>query len=342
MESLNADLTVKRVAVNRIRGFEFIDEDGKTLVLSPGKINVITGPNGSLKTSFLEALSAGLLGVTSEFQSKLKLATTLRMEELWLYYLVNGDLDLEIDGMKVRSATLDEIRQFAPLPNENQVNPEYTRGIIAEVGNYRSMLRFDIPYVQSTTNLSSVIISFSRNNSVPPRNVDFVSFSLPNPITPQFVYDFLKIIKNPVEDIVEKINSEGFKFVGFFPDELGRNSIVFEGKKGRMNIQLLGSGYSAYILLALSTSHDVILYDNVENHLHLKLMFKVMDLMRDSRSQWFVTTQSLEFIRFLSSSPHDVKLWRFRKAEDGKVMVKTYTGEEIREAVKVLKVDLRG
>lgn len=103
----------------------------------------------------------------------------------------------------------------------------------------------------------------------------------------------------------------------------------------------MGSGISSLVFLILATVHDIVIYDNVENYLHPQLMFKLIDVIQKSNSQWFLITYSLEFIEYLTSFTQDLQVWRFRKDKEG-VVVDVYKGEEVDDVLNTLKIDLRG
>ncbi|BFH72217.1 hypothetical protein SJAV_01610 [Sulfurisphaera javensis] len=323
---------IREIKINKIRNTPFFDEDKKSLTLHPSKINIIVGPNGSYKTSFLEALSIALLGV-SKFQPNFlfSLMSTLRMDEGWFYFLAKDKLDLSVDDLKVSNASEDDIRNFN-LPTI-QFSSTKTPGVIVkeESSGYKSLILFDVAgkAVFRVGNLKTYR--------------DFIAFSLPNPITPQFINSFLTVSNFNTTSVIKLLEEElDYKFLGFYQDDLGRNSIILTDKKGDIrSIQSLGSGISSLVFLILATVHDIVIYDNVENYLHPQLMFKLIDVIQKSNSQWFLITYSLEFIEYLTSFTQDLQVWRFRKDKEG-VVVDVYKGEEVDDVLNTLKIDLRG
>ena len=77
---------IHSVEVHNLRGVNVVDHDTSEYpILSPRKINVITGCNGSFKTTLLEALTISLYMASENTpRTILGLASTLRMDPLWL------------------------------------------------------------------------------------------------------------------------------------------------------------------------------------------------------------------------------------------------------------------
>lgn len=307
-------------------GTQFFNDNEKDVVtLHPSKINIIVGSNGSYKTSFLEALSLTLLGVSKENPNQLlSIISTLGMDYEWFYFFAKNEVDMSVDTFRLTN--LDGSRVGVSVKKVN-----------SECG---AEIYVDNVYTD---------INGTRNNVYTSRTpcteyYDFIAFSLPNPITPYFVTDFLSLINPNVINSIKLIEEElDYKFLGFYPDDLGRNSIILADKNGEINnIRSLGSGISALVFLILATVHDIVIYDVIENYLHPQLMFKLIDVIKKSNSQWFFTTYSLEFIEYLISSINekDLQIWRFRKDKKG-VIVDVYKGKEVDDVINTLKIDLR-
>ena len=94
---------VQTVEVFSLRGVSVIDHDTlNTPKLLPKKINVITGCNGSFKTTFLEALTVSLFMTSANIpRTVLGLASTLRMDPLWYYLLAKDGVDMALNGYRV-------------------------------------------------------------------------------------------------------------------------------------------------------------------------------------------------------------------------------------------------
>ncbi|BCU70015.1 AAA family ATPase [Stygiolobus caldivivus] len=324
---------VQAVEVYSLRGISVADHE--TLDpprLLPKKINVITGCNGSFKTTFLEALTVSLFMTSANIpRTVLGLASTLRMDPLWYYLLARDGVDMSVNGYRVTSASLDDLKQVGPVVAI--VNPVGFK--LSKDGDTR-ILRVDLTSVLP----QSVGITLRSETRKPLPNFTFISFSMPNPITPDFVNNFSPLINfSKVKELLKKVL--GFDLIGVKVDELNRmNFVVAEGDRD-VEIQLLGSGFASLLLLILASSNDVVIHDNIENHLHPQLMLKAIDLMRQSSSQWFITTQSIEFLNYLLTAyPEGVMIYEFLKRD--KVHVRQIEGKKAKELIDELYEDLRG
>lgn len=324
MEELKGNI-VKNVTVRQLRGFSVIDhEKGEIPNLHPRKINVIVGCNDSFKTTFLEALTVALSIISPNVYNvrSTTLASTLRMDPLWLYFLAKGGIDISLNEYRITHASLDEVSKVRPIqPIQNLAPP---RGFKLTRDNKTiRILRIDI------TDSKNPIISMQdvdpdETKRLP--NYKFIAFSLPNPISSDFINSFLSSVSfNDTIDI--KL------------DELGRPNIV----ANNVEIQFLGSGFVSLILLTLASSNDIVIYDNIENRLHPQFMFKAIELMKESNSQWFITTQSTEFLDYLltETDGDNVMVYEFMRRGNS-IHIRQIEGSYAKKLSQELSEDLRG
>jgi len=333
---------IKEIEVRNLRGVDVIDHDTQNPPrLTPRKINVITGCNGSFKTTFLEALTVSLCMTCRNvfnIKSIFGLASTLRMDPLWNYLLAKDGFEMAIDGYKVRNASLEEVLKVNPIqPVIPLVNP--AGFVLLKNGEVIRTLRMDISSVPPAITQISISIKDTEEIKTLPSHT-FVAFSIPNPITPDFISNFSPLIElSRIKDSLKKLLD--YELIGVKIDEFGRLVFVVSKDNKDLEIQFLGSGFTSLMLLAMASSNDIVIFDNVENHLHSQLMLKVIELMRESDSQWFITTQSAEFLNYLvMESPEDVMVYEFLKRE--KVHIRQIEGSKARELIDELSEDLRG
>ena len=343
---------IRRVIIEEIRGRRFrvygsLGRESNEVEL--GRINVLTGCNGSFKTSILEALTASLLMLTDpgRAQSLFTVAMTLRMDDFWLYKLLGDGFRLMVDDVVVRTIGINDLIRLLtehkkPLPPMTSL----ARTAVAESNDGKdliSLLETDVIQISTVTqqvqyNLHIAVNKF--NNNI---NYDFMALSTPNPLTPQFVGSFMKLV-----DYAKAINLfnkvfEGLEisFVGLKPDEFDRNSIVFVTRDGEIPIQYLGSGYLSLALMVLTASRKIVIYDNVELHLHPWLMHKAAELMGSTKDvQWIITTQSSEMLEALLNNVDLNELLVIETSPKG--LLRVYDGDEANRRVKKLDEDLRG
>ncbi|MEM4373245.1 MAG: hypothetical protein QXS59_09370 [Metallosphaera sp.] len=330
--------TVEKVIIRKIRGVSFVNEDGKEVELKPSKINIITGSNGSLKTLFLEALSTALLHYSRSPNNVVGLLPTLRMDDSWLYYLVSEEVSMTVNDLTLSNANSEEVLKLL-LPTSFGHPLRYSGLKVTGPSGEETLIAY-YSMVTSTGNSNSVQVSRKGRS----REIDFVAYSTPNPMNSLFYGNFLSCVSPGLAKGKEEIKRVlGLDFIGYVPDELGRNQIALLDEREKMlYLPMLGGGISSMVLLLLASSLDVVVYDNVENHLHKTLMVKLIEIMRASRAQWFVTTQSLEFLEFLDEGK-DIQVWQFKRfREKDEVLVRVHRGEEIGEYINELGIDLRG
>lgn len=331
---------VDEIAVMKLRDRKVLDHDNlRPPVLHPKKINVITGCNGSFKTTFLEALTVGLyMSSLNTLNSRLimNLSSTLRMDNLWFYFLAKDGFELTINGYKVSNASDEELLKVVVPPFNPLIKPVGFK--LVKGDKVVRILRIDLQPLPSGINTS--IIDSVIDQSIPLSNYSFISFSVPNPLSHDFVTSFMPLVNfSKIKDTLKKVLD--YELIGSKFDEFGRPTIIISEGDKDVEIQFLGSGIASLILLTMASSNDIIVFDNIENHLHPQLMLKVIDLMRESKSQWFVSTQSAEFLNYLlNENPEEVMVYEFLKRDE--IHIRQIDGEKAKELISELYEDLRG
>ncbi|MCH4816754.1 MAG: AAA family ATPase [Saccharolobus sp.] len=336
---------ISEIEVHNLRGVRVVDHDTlESPRFTPRKINVITGCNGSFKTTFLEALTVSLYMTSANIfnaRSIFGLASTLRMDPLWHYLLAKDGFEMIINGQyKVSNASLEEVRKVNPIqPINPLVNPVGFR--LLKNNEEMRVLRVDVLSILPQSAQISISIQNRNEDEIKVLpTLTFIAFSTPNPISTDFVSNFSPLINfSKMKNSFKKLLN--FELIGVKLDEFGRLTFAVSDGNKDVEIQFLGSGFASLILLAMASSNDIVIFDNIENHLHPQLMIKAIELMKESDSQWFITTQSTEFLNYLLlENPDKVMVYEFLKRDS--IHIRQIEGNKARELINELSEDLRG
>jgi len=331
---------IGRIRVGSLRGVAFNSE------LEVGRVNLITGCNGTFKTTFLEAVCATLLPVSSaeDIPALYGLAKFLRMDDLWLYILAWDGFEVGVDGLvgcsirggaELLSVTPPSMPALGYPPVGVKVTADGGGG---SDGGASTILRIDVHLTQS--GITATIGVKPGLGVVGPR---FVALSTPNPITPEFANNLMRLVdySKAAGATVELL---GAGFGGIKPDRFNRPMPVVLAGDRELPPHLLGSGSLAGFLIATLSSRDVVIYDNIESHMHPALLGRVASLIRRSKSQWFISTQSAEALEALlvefyrAKEMGDVRVFEFTKSH----RIHQYSGEDAYRSISELSEDLRG
>jgi hypothetical protein len=342
MEELKKSIyRVSEVRIAKLRGTKILDyETSEEPILNPRKINIVTGCNGSFKTSFLEALTISLCAMYPDVHNLRllsSLASTLRMDPFWHYFLVKEGIDVTINGYKVISTTYDEVVKVQPSQPLNLIVPPVGIKLVKGDKTLR-ILRIDI-YNQPPIGWSNITVQGELIPNIP--HYKFIAFSTPNPLTPEFISNFTPLISfATAKDTLKRLLN--IELLGVKVDELNRLVVVIAENSKDVEIQFLGSGLTSFILLTLASSLDIVIYDNIENHLHPQLMLKAIKLMKESNTQWFITTQSEEFLKYLLTEiEEDIVIYEFIRRNEG-VYIRQIDGKKAKYLQNEVLEDLRG
>ncbi|MCU7787803.1 ATP-binding protein [Pyrobaculum sp. 3827-6] len=330
---------IKKIAIKRIRAAEF------TVAGRPGgeielrRVNVVTGCNGAYKTSILEAATASLLLLANpeEVPSLSTIASSLRMDDLWLYKLLNDGFEISIDGVDFKGGlTPEELAQIAQQMPILAPRSPYTRGLQAQNGRETAYLK--VEYLPGQPRLD---VTRAGKISIPSYN--FVALSTPNPLAQPFIISLTKLINyyRAAELFTKFLKELEIKFVGLKTDEFDRQNIVVIAKNRDIPIHYLGSGYAALVLMVLAATRDIVIYDNVELHLHPWLMEKAAELIANTQDvQWIISTQSREMLQALLEKADLSQILLIETGARG--TLRLYDGETAYKALTKLDEDLRG
>ncbi|WP_054837211.1 hypothetical protein [Metallosphaera hakonensis] len=195
---------VNEIGITNLRGRKVLDHDNlKNPILHPKKINVITGCNSSFKTTFLETLTVALyMSSSSTPNSRLimNLSSTLRMDNLWFYFLARDGFELTLNDYNVSNALGEEFKTLMP-PFNPVTKPVGFK--LYEGGKTLRILRIDVQPIPSGINIS--LVDSVLDQSTPLPKYSFISFSIPNPLTQEFVTAFMPLTNfSKIKEIIKK------------------------------------------------------------------------------------------------------------------------------------------
>lgn len=296
----------------------------KKLSFEPKKINLILGPNNTGKTTLLEAILISLVGLKGEdIISKYGLSKRNVWERL--FFLRSEFKPSEYDLFFKERETPFKIR----IKLRNQ---EYE--ITLKDKNYG---------IFNLTGPGTKTFGFGPNYSVPGGNITDISycFLYPGILNEMDLEEiWAELDKRGKTEKVKEIIKKyfGIESLEFSPLKIQKNStfstvFVLHYKKGtaKYPIFLLGSGARISIAISLlSNVSDVVLFDDFEIALHPDTIEIISDILREAKTQFFITTQSKEVVRNLVEKMADTQILYFYK--DG-----SYSVFSRKEAKKILE-----
>ena len=320
-------VAVKYIEIEDLMGHKVVAENSGVFRTWPQRVNIITGCNGSLKTTFLEALAASLSMITRrnfDVYEENVLQSYLRGDWLSLYELTKAGFKMKVNDYYVKTVDVTELREMG-IKNVDAES--------AGIALYK-----DRPIGVLLTSHFGVSHWFWNTDG---EKFTHIPIYLPDIMT----FDFVKMFTSSVDFTKsQKLVKEVLDFEGVYAkiDEHGRFTlfVINEGKE--VPIHRLGRGMMNMVILALASSNDVVIVDNIENSLDAEAMSDVIEIMSESGSQWFVTTYSSDFLRHvLLENPSDVMVYRFEKKGDV-LEIRQIDGEQARKVVMEGSEDLRG
>ena len=317
---------LKYIGIEKIMGYKVVSDDGSTFETEPKKINVITGCNGSLKTAFLEALVVSMDMMTNwgrDVYKRWLIASMLRGDTAWVYGLADG-LEMTVNGYRVRSVDADDLARMGFRVR--------AQGVVL----YKDGRPVAVRFRSATTNYSRV---WDRSHVF--ENFSYIVLHMPEFISEEFVKMLTSVADfgTAIRIIREVL---GFEAVYSRIDELNRFTLYVYKNGTEVPIHRLGRGMTNLLLLALASSTDVVIVEDVESSLHPQMMPKAVEIMYGSGSQWFVTTYSSDFLKHvLLERPDDVMVYRFEKKNEV-LTISQFDGEQARKIFTDGSEDLRG
>jgi predicted ATPase len=298
---------IQSVEISRFRGFESLK------VSKLKKFNLLTGPNASGKTAFLEALYLAL-GAHPEIYFKLKMWRGMGEKlslpptsEIWEDMFFNFDTEEEIRiiyegtsghtrSMKVfvdkNAPTLIPVDQQLPGPPQPPLTFQWRKG--SKVSTLRPVFAKD--GIRVIGNPEPVNASFfAANASIPP-------FEAAGRLG--------KLIKKGKDAAVQKAMSDLFPII----DELlvlpyaGEPMVHARTRGGRtsMPLGLVSMGINrvlSYFVSIFENSHNAVLIDEIESGIHHNAMPGLWEALigfcRENDTQLFASSHSLEALKSL-------------------------------------------
>lgn len=321
-----------------------------------GDVNVITGGNGTGKSTLLEAVflnaGAGNAGLAITLNG-LRGDSELNINNDAVFHSLFHDLDakseIKIDAhyqlpnTKVTSRTLRITPRLKQKPSPGDTGIDvFVAGLNFELASKlvnakkekltKSNIHFAEPGENKPVSVSkidsSTIVECRFVSPMAPtiRDISERIASVVKTKEIDYVVSLLKIIDPRISSVTSI-------------SEHGRNEVYVDiGLKNLMPATYMGGGFIRLLNLAISLSSDkIILIDEIENGLHHSVHKPLLEFLFKSainlKRQLFISTHSSEFLDKLIGTMNDfpelgVSTYRcFRK--DGAVSVNTYTKEEL-------------
>lgn len=172
----------------------------------------------------------------------------------------------------------------------------------------------------------------------------------------EFSIEYLKQINKKLTETGSILNTIDFikEQIEYFLDirEAENNFLVFiKGLDKPVPVQGMGEGFFIKLitLFAIATiDNGIIIMEEPENHLHPGYMYSIINQIvktaNQKRIQYFISTHSLEFIKFLLEENTELVnvIRMYRINDEAEIDYELLSGEEALSELKDLKMDLRG
>jgi len=274
----------------------------KNLSFEPKRINLILGPNNVGKTTLLEAILVSLIGLQEEdIISRYRLSRKSVWERLFFLRSKYKSREYNLffrereNPFKIR-IKIKDVKYEITLENKDQ-------GIfrIAKLGS-KDIIRFGSTYPNRGGNILNISYCFLYPGILNEIDLEEVWSELDK-------YGKTESVKSIVRD---HFGIESMEFSPLITED-GR-VYVLHYKKGKVKypIFLLGSGARISIVIALlSIINDIVLFDDFEIALHPDTIEVISNILKDSKAQFFITTQSKEVIKSLVERIEDIQIIYF-------------------------------
>ena len=324
------NIFVSSIKINNVRHLSNIQID---LSKQDRKHLIITGKNGSGKTSLLNAIAIFLNSITSS-NDPMEAARNLRADEKNLEFFIKNNQDVQ------RKETLERIliykqrieRATAGVMIElncglEDVKPQFTQGNFV-VAYYRADRVFS---AKEPKHVEKVSLKSDYFINEKPRE-DFIKYLLDLKMTEALAIsnnkkDKAEKIKRwfeQFEDLLKKIfEDESVQLE--FDEETFKFQILMDGRKP-FDFNTLSSGYAAVLDIVVDliirmekqtnkvfdfSIPGIVLIDEIETHLHLELQKKILELLITifPNIQFIVSTHS----PFILNSLENVTIYDLEK-----------------------------
>jgi len=298
----------------------------RQISFEPKKINLILGPNNVGKTTLLEAILVSLIGLQGQdIISKYKLSG----KDVWerLFFLRSKHQPAEYDlffrerenPFKIR-IKLESAEYKITMENKNF-------GVLKLEARNNEIIRFGPTHGTRGGNIANLSYCFLYPGILNEIDLEEIWSELDK---------YGKTEK--VKEIIRK--HFGIESLEFSPLSVKQDKeFVLHYKKGQAKypIFLLGSGARISIVIALlSNVSDIVLFDDFEVALHPDTIEIISDILKEARTQFFVTTQSREVIERLIEKIEDTLIVYFYKDNSYSI----FSREEAKEILKATE-DIR-
>ena len=289
----------------KIKNFKKI----KNLEFEPAKVNIILGPNNTGKTSVLEAIYLALVALDSQ-DILYKYKISYRLAAWKFLKLRTGDKTIvEFDLFNFNrkqpfniEAIIDGIQVY--------VRYEDFEKIVGECYNHKG------EKVKTLEISTRPTLNFSSAKAVKDINYIFIEHHLKYELIKIWEEIDKRLSKSEKDELLKDLKEKfdisqltihSVKFDS--PDKKEYYIHYIEDDKPPLPFFMLGSGVQYLIILTVLTHVcDVILFDDLEAALHPDIIDLFVKIIKDSKSQFFFTTQNKELIEKIIEEIDDMKI----------------------------------
>ncbi len=316
---MNTDKHLKRIDIENFRSFD------RLTVEDFGQVNVIIGRNNSGKTAFMEAIILALMSATSEeliFNlNKIREITARNIDSAKLLFhklnFSNSPLITASFNSGERWHIKIEAKSNAVIQVSNSSGKEADR--LSQTGFFLNQSTINVidittqireePIIRISLSFNSAddILAFRSGQYKNDRSVIYVP---PTTIDPT-IKEYLKrlIINKRTSELTAILQQLDNRIAGI---SLIDSEIYFDlnGLDEFLPINLMGDGIGKVLAcitaLMMADSSTAVFIDEIENGLHYSshtaLWTSLLDTIRRSGAQLFVTTHNIETLRYLEKA----------------------------------------
>ncbi len=293
----------------------------KKLSFEPKKINLILGPNNVGKTTLLEAILISLIGLQGEdIISKYRLSG----KDVWkrLFFLRSKHELAEYDLFFRERESPFKIR-IKLKGKEYEITLENKNlGILKLIWpGAKETVRYGPNYSAKGGNIANISYCFLYPGILNEMDLEEIWSELDK---------YGKTEK--VKEIIRKyFGIESLEFSPLRTAQTKAFVLHYKKERAKYPIFLLGSGARISIVISLlSNVSDVVLFDDFEVALHPDTVEIISDILRETKTQFFITTQSKEVVRSLVEKIDDTQILYFYR--DGSYSV--FSRKEVKEILE--------
>lgn len=284
---------------------------------SSKNINIFTGMANTGKTSVLEAIYM-ILKLSPEPIIKIsELRAIIGYNDIFtsLFYDYNLENSIKLEAVIGNEKINMDINPNTKIkrisyPSDNQIlinDSDSLDGLTVNV-NLKNSNNYKFSINVNKIN-NSINFQFSGNNVQIGNNVEFIAEYHSKSSLQENLKNIL--VKKKEKDEFQKYCKQfddNIMYVGMVDNKI---AVETNNLENALNIKSMGKGFQTYITIIASmvAGKRYILIDEIENGIHYKtmevLIKNIMDLSKEYKLQFFITTHSKEFLQTLNKIAED-------------------------------------